>query len=113
MIRNDFEKIALKNTLLFSKEETVNYLKNYIKNISNKTELSKCNELLEKVKKEKIKTIQENLDNGPIHCYIYNNEKYQVEEIVADGFHFTYDNNSHELYVESFTFEEPLSIIIK
>lgn len=108
----NFEIEAVKQDLLFSKEDIIKYIKERIEEINDDEKtLTAYKWLLGKVQKTDIPDLYADWDKENIHCYVFFSDSFNFVECDVKDFWFTYDNYSHELYLESFTSENEKEIL--
>lgn len=108
---NDFEIKAAKQDLLFNKEDILRFLKSRLEEVTDEKEKIAYEEILKRAEKKEFKEFSENFEKSVIHCYVFFVDDFCFVECDVKDFWFSYDNYSHELYLESFTSENEKEIL--
>lgn len=99
---NSEEIRAIKQIVAFNKNELIDLILSFAKNASDSKEQVRFERLLKKaIDDETIETIVPDFSTKVVKGY-YVDLDYSLT--TCDDFHFTYDNEGHELYVDSWTY---------
>lgn len=112
---NTIEIEAAKKDLLFSKEDILKSLKEKIEEelagAKDEQTLLAYNRLKAKIEKKDIPDLHVDWDRDVIHCYVFFADEFNFVECDVKDFWFSYDNCSHELFMEAFTSENVKEIV--